>query len=141
MLQKASMTKEIRLTVDNSVGILSTITAFLADSGINIEAVVGYGTADPGTAEIMLVVDDTRRATDALKEKRIGSMTENDVIMVEMENKPGALSSMTRLLAQKEINIGYLYATTSPNRAPVKVVLSTDDNEKAYVTLKKSLSV
>ena len=140
MLKKASMTKELRLTVDNKVGVLNMISSLLADRGINIEALIGYERTDEKMSTIRLVADDIRRAADVLREKKIGSVEELDIVTVDMENTPGALSSMTKLLAQKEINIRYIYATSHIDHALVRVVLSTNNNEGAYVALKKSVA-
>jgi hypothetical protein len=89
---------------------------------------------------IMLVVDDTRRAIEAIKERDFGSIEENDVIVLELDNKPGALKTITGLLAYKAINIRYIYATTSRDTWYVKVILSTSDNSTAFVTLRESVA-
>ncbi len=141
MLKSASMTKEIMLTVVNKPGMLNTIVAYLADRGINIEGVVGLGMKDKDSAIVMMTVDDTRRALDALKEGNIGYVAERDAIVLEIRNKPGALLSVTKILAQMGINIDHIYATKSNGDAPARVVLSTNDNERTYVALKKAVSV
>ncbi|MEN6489099.1 MAG: ACT domain-containing protein, partial [Smithella sp.] len=96
----------------------------------------------PGSdnAVIMLVVDDTRRAVEAIKERDFGSIEENDVIMLELDNKPGALKTITGLLAYKGVNIRYIYATTSRDTWYVKVILSTSENGKAFITLRESVA-
>lgn len=141
MLKSASMTKEIMVTVVNKPGMLNTIVAYLADRGINIEGVVGLGIKDKNTAIIMMVVDDTRRAMDALKEGDIGYAAERDAIILEIRNRPGALLSITKILAQMRINIDHIYATKSRVDAPARVVLSTNDNEKTFIALRKAVSV
>ena len=141
MLISASMTKEIMLTVANKPGMLNTIVAFLANRGINIEGVVGLGMKDKNTAITLMVVDDTRRAMDALKDGNIGYAAERDAIMLEIRNRPGALLSITKILAQMGINIDHIYATKSSVDAPARVILSTNDNERTYVALKKAVSV
>jgi hypothetical protein len=139
MLKKAMLAKEISVLVENEMGILHKITDLLADHGINIEAVAGYEVLESKNAEMMFVVDDTLRASDALKAKGYGSVDENDVIVVEMENKPGALKTVTRLLAAKGINIRYIYGSVGSEATYVRVVMLTSDNEKALIALKKSI--
>ncbi len=138
MLKKAALTKQISVTVENKIGVLDIMAGYLADRGINIEALVGYEMQGSNQAQIMLVVDDARRASDAIKERGFGHVEASDVIMVELDNKPGALKTVTGLLVHKGINVKYLYATTSHEGCPVKVIISTSDNEAAYITLKKS---
>jgi len=92
-----------------------------------------------GKARVMLVVEDTRRATDLLKQKGFTALEEREEIVVELENKPGALKSVTSILAAKGINIRQIYGTMSSEKAPVRVVMATSDNQTALVTLKKAV--
>jgi hypothetical protein len=139
MLRKASLTKQIYLTVDDEVGVLNRIADYLSDRGLNIEAVAGYEMTGTGKARVMLVVEDTRRATDLLKLKGFTALEEREEIVVELENKPGALKSVTSILAAKGINIRQIYGTMSSEKAPVRVVMATSDNQTALVTLKKAV--
>jgi hypothetical protein len=138
MLKKAAVAKQISVTVINKIGVLDIMAEYLADRGINIEAVAGFEIPGSDKSKIMLVVDDARHAIEAIKERDFGPIEENDVVVVELENKPGALKTITGLLVQKGINIRHIYATTSLDNCPVKVILSTSDNTAALVTLKKS---
>lgn len=137
MLRKATMAKQISATVINKIGVLNIMARYLADRGINIEAIAGYEIPESGNARIMLVVDDTRRAIEAIKERDFGSIEEDDVVVLELDNKPGALKTITDLLTHKAINIKHIYATTSHDTWYVKVILSTSDNTKALVALKE----
>jgi len=139
MLKKALLTKEISVTVINKIGVLDIMAGYLADRGINIEAIAGYEMPGSNQATIMLVVDNALRAIEAIKERDFGSIEEHDVILVELDNKPGALKTVTGLLALKGINVRYVYATTSLDKCPVRVILSTSDNQAALITLKKSV--
>ncbi len=138
MLQKTVLAKQISITVKNEIGALDRVAGYLADRGINIEAIAGYEIEGLTEAKIMLVVDDTVRAADALRGKGIGSVEEKEVIMVELDNKPGALKTVTNLLALKDVSIRYIYSTGNSETSPVRVVLTTSNNEKAYISLKKA---
>ena len=130
--------KQISVIVENKIGILDIMAGYLADRGINIEALAGYELPGSNKSAIRMVVDDARRASDALKERDFGPIEVNDVIVVELDNKPGALKTVTGLLVHKKINIKYIYSTTSLENCPVRVIMTTSDNEAAYVILKKS---
>jgi hypothetical protein len=138
MLRKAALVKQIYVTVNNEVGVLNRMADYLADRGINIEAVAGYEITGTDKARVMLVVEDTRRATDLLKQKGFTALEEREEILVELENKPGALKSVTSILAAKGINIKQIYGTMSTEKSPVRVVMATSDNQTAIVTLKKA---
>ncbi len=140
MIRKAALAKQIYVTVDDEVGVLNRMADALADRGINIEAVAGYGMTGTGKARVMLVVDETRRACDLLRQKGFTALEEREEIQVELDNKPGALKGVTSLLAAKGINIRQLYGTMSSEKAPVRVVLATSDNQTAIVALKKAVA-
>ncbi len=138
MLKKAATAKQISVTVINKIGVLDIMAGYLADRGINIEAIAGFEIPGSDKSKIMMVVDNTRKAIDAIKERDFGPIEENDVVVAELDNKPGALKTITGLLVHKGINIRHIYATASLDNCPVKVILSTSDNNSAFVVLKKS---
>lgn len=136
MVKGVCLGKEIKVTVVNKIGVLSDMSKILADHGINIEAVAGYA-AEGNKAEIILITTDNLRASDALKKKGYASVEEREVIMFDLENKPGALKGVTAKLAVEGIDIKYIYGTTCSAGCPAKIVLSTSDNEKALLALKE----
>ena len=134
MIKSAKLGKELVVTVKNKVGALAEISKLLADHGINIEGVAGY--AMDGDARLMFVADDTLRAGDALAKKGY-SVKESEVVLVDLENKPGALKGLTAKLAAEKIDIKYAYGTACPEGCPARIVLATANNEKAEVVLTK----
>ncbi len=134
MLKAINLTKGIIVTVANKIGVLADMSKILADHGINIEAVKGY--AENGKAKIMLITDDNLRSIDALKKSGYKSAVESEMIMLELENNPGALNNITAKLASEEIDIKFIYGTTCPSGCPARIILSTSDDEKALVALK-----
>ncbi|MDP2913291.1 MAG: ACT domain-containing protein [Candidatus Omnitrophota bacterium] len=134
MIKSLKKGKEIVVTAANKVGILATISKILADHAINIEGVAGY--AVNKEAKIMLVTNDTPRAKKALQEGGYKKIKENDVVVVELENKPGALKDLSAKLAGGKIDIKYTYGTTCIESCPSRIIFSTSNNEKAIVILK-----
>jgi len=135
MLKSAHLGKEIVVAVVNKIGVLADISKIVADHGINIEAVAGY--AKDNEAEIMLVTSDNLRTGDALRKANYKSIKEREVVIVELENKPGAIKQVTVTLASHGIDIRHIYGTTCAGGCPAKIVLLTSDNEKALVAFKK----
>lgn len=135
MIKSAKLGKEIVITVSNKIGVLADMSKLVADHGINIDAVAGY--AVNNEAKIMLVTGDNLRAVDALKKAGYTSLKEEEVVIVELENKTGALKNITAALSGQGIDIKHVYGTVCSAGCPAKLVLSTSDNEKALVTFKK----
>ena len=136
MIKSAQLGKEIAVFVMNKIGVLENISKILADHGISMEGVAGYAT-EKNEARIMFVSGDNLRAIDALKKNNYTNIKESEVLMVDLENKAGALKVLTAKLAAEAIDIKYIYGTTCSCGGPAKVVLSTSDNEKALVACKK----
>ena len=134
MIKSTELGKEIVVTAANKVGVLANMSKIMADHGINIEGVAGY--AVNNEAKIMLVADDVSRAKDALQKAGYKSLKENEVILVDLENKLGALKGLTAKLATANIDIRYTYGTVCSEGCPARIILSTSDNEKALVLLK-----
>lgn len=137
MLKNANLGKEVSITIVNKIGILADMSKILTDQGINIEAVAGYAKDNQKEAEIIFVTDDNFRAVDALRNSGYQSTKEREVIIIELENKPGALKNITTQLAQNNIDIKYIYGTTCPAGCPARIVLSTSDNEKTLAVFNK----
>ena len=135
MVKTAYLCKEIVVNVMNRIGILAEISKVLADHGINIEAVAGYATESE--ARIMLITNDNLRAMDALVKAGYKGARENPVVVVELENKAGSLRNITTKLAAENIDIKYIYGTACSDRCPAKLVLSTNNDEKALLVFKK----
>jgi hypothetical protein len=135
MIKQAQLGKEIVVTVVNKIGVLADISKLLAEHGINIRAVAGY--ALNNEARIMLVTDDNFHAAEALKKAGYKSLKENDVVLVALENNPGALKLITGKLAGQGIDLKSVYGTACSQGCPATIVLTTSDNEKALVVLKK----
>ncbi len=134
MIKAANIGKEFVVSVANKVGIMANMSKILADHGINIEGVAGY--VSNNEAKIMLVTDDTIRAKEALEKNGYKNIKENEVLVLELENKPGALKIVTAKLTSEKIDIRYAYGTACPSGCPARLILSTSNNEKALVSFK-----
>lgn len=135
MIKAANLGKQIVVTVVNKIGMLADMSKLVADHGINIQAVAGY--AVNNEAKIMIVTDDNLRASDALKKAGYNSLREEGVVIVDLEDKPGVLKLLTSDLVKEGIDIKQLYGTTCASGCPAKIVLSTNNNEKALLVFKK----
>jgi hypothetical protein len=135
MIKNVSLGEEIVITTDNRVGLLADISRIMAESGINIEAVVGYEFGDK--AKLLLVTSANLLMIDALRKKGYDLVKETEVVEVDIENKPGAIKVVTTELANNGIDIHYVYVTSCMMGCPSKMILETSDNEKTIALLQK----
>ncbi|HNX68234.1 MAG TPA: ACT domain-containing protein [Candidatus Omnitrophota bacterium] len=133
MIHSVKAGKEFVVVSENKVGMLARVTALLADRGINILAISAQ--AAGGVALMNFVTDDALHTRDLLAKKGFRAQ-ENSVLLLEVEDKPGVLMQVTKKLAAKKIDLLNIYASASASYGPCVLVLSTNNNQKALVTLK-----
>jgi len=122
----------VTVTLQNKPGTLAQVSSALGKAGVNISALLAPEIR--GKGKVRLLVDNLDKAKDALKAAKI-RFGEEEVVAVELDNKPGALGEVAEKLAQAKINIRYAYATTSEGSAKATVILAVPDVAKALSVL------
>ena len=132
-MAKARKVKEISFTVPNKVGLLSEVTAAIAGAKVNITAICAY--AMENTAYFMLTTDGHAKAKKALASLGV-AIGEQDVIEVEMPNKPGELQKVAKKIADAGIDIEYMYGTAKAGRT-APCIFKTAADGKAIKVINK----
>lgn len=134
MIQSVKLGKEFVVVSENKVGVLSKVAALLADRGIDIVAISAQ--AAGGVALMNFVTDDALRTREILAKKGLKAQ-ENAVLLVEAADRPGVLMRITRKLAAQKIDVLNIYASAPASYGPCTLVIATNNNQKALVTLKR----
>ncbi len=109
--------KELKIRTDDRPGLLGEVASLLGEKKINIRAVNAW--IEDGKAVVRLVVDKGPAAKKALA-ARGWTAEEQDVLEVELADKPGALGKMAKALGDAGINIGHVYVGAGgPRKATV----------------------
>ncbi|MBU4532996.1 MAG: ACT domain-containing protein [Eubacteriales bacterium] len=125
--------KQISVFLENKSGRLAAVTRILGNEGINIRALSIADTSDFGI--LRLIVDDPAKAYSKLKEGGI-TVSETEVIAVEIPDTPGGLASVLDILDAGGANIEYLYAFVSKSSGNALVLMKVEDLDKAAAALK-----
>lgn len=125
--------KQISVFVENKHGKLSTITRILADNGVSIRALCMADTTDFGI--FRLIVSDYVKAESALKAEGI-TCSVTEVLVVEIDDTPGAFADAMSLLADNEISLEYVYAFLTPEIGKAYIIIRVEDNAAAAKALK-----
>lgn len=136
MADKAVLRKELIVSIANKVGVLADISRILAHEGINILAINGYAITD-NKAIIRLVSEDNPGALKILKRIGYGLIRQAEVVVVELENRPGALREMAVKLANARIDIKSIYGTACEACSPAIIIFSTSNNKKTKQVLSR----
>ncbi|MFH1260174.1 MAG: ACT domain-containing protein [Elusimicrobiota bacterium] len=131
-MNKPRKVMQLVVTTDDKPGMLADVTEALAAEKINIEAISAYG--DEGEAIFYLIVHDNARALKALKANG-WVVAEEEIIVVDVENKAGALHEVASKLKGAEVNLRYCYGTTSERNGPCHFIMKAMDNDKAVTAL------
>ncbi|WP_407382588.1 ACT domain-containing protein [Ruminococcus sp.] len=117
--------KQLSIFVENREGTLVTVTDTIAKAGVDIRAMSVADTNDFGI--FRLIVTDIAKAKQALDDANaFVSITE--VVAVALEDKPGSLAQVVKILADNNINIEYMYAFITVSKQFAYVVLRVEDN-------------
>jgi hypothetical protein len=122
---------DLAIDVDNTPGALAKVAAAISDAGVNIAAATCIG---PGErAELHILVKHAEAAKHSLAISHGVAVTrEREVVVVEVEDRPGVLADLTRKIAAAGVNLDLVYVATR-NR----VVFGADD----LPTLRAALDV
>ena len=122
---------EIFVLLDNKPSTLGNLCTYLAEAEINIEAIGVF----QDTAK--LYVKNLNKAVKALSRREEYANHElRDVLLVDLENKPGALAELTSKLGDEGINIEYCYGTLNRKGDAVSVILDVSNIDRAEQILK-----
>ncbi len=133
--------KQISVFIENRSGRLREVAGTLGANGINIRALSLADTSDYGI--LRLIVDKPDRALAVLRGANF-TLSETDVIAVEVKDAPGGLSHVLDVLGNAGINVEYMYAfvekSTDSNNAVMIFRIEDIDGavkvlEKAHVTI------
>lgn len=124
--------KQLSVFMENKPGRLSSICNTLADNNINIYAMSIHDTVDH--AIVRLIVDNPTKALIVLEEEGV-YIVPQDVVVVDIDNRPGIISQIAKKLFRADINIEYAYCTASKNQEAGCLVIKTKDAEQTLEIL------
>jgi hypothetical protein len=128
--------EQLALFLANKPGTLAEVCDALASERVNIYGLTISDTVDH--AVVRMVVSDTRRAL-AVFESRGTLVIENEVLMIENDNKPGSLSEISSILSEHKINIEYAYLASMPSARRGLLIVRVTDTKKALKALSRRL--
>ena len=104
------MAVDLVIEIENRPGALAEVAASISDAGVNIAAATCVGPA--ATAELHILVPHAEAARHALAISHVGVSREREVVVVEVEDRPGELADLTRKIARAGVNLDLVYVAT-----------------------------
>ena len=119
--------KQLSIFLQNRMGSLSKPLEVLSENGINIRAMCMADTSEFGI--LRLVVNDPLKGKEVLEENNfLVKITE--IIGVEMNDTPGGLTDVLKVIKDNEIDLEYLYAFTHDKVDKAILLLHAEDINK-----------
>src|SRR6266545_1435803 len=122
------MAVDLVIDVENAPGALAQVAAAISDAGVNIAAATCIG---PGErAELHILVPHAGAAKHSLAISHLAVTREREVVVVDVEDRPGVLADLTRKIAKAGVNLDLVYVATrdrvvfgSPDLPALRAVL------------------
>jgi hypothetical protein len=105
--------KELKVRVEDRPGMLGEIAQALAEKKVNLRAVNAW--VESGQGVVRMVVDQAGAAKRALAAKG-WTPEEQEVLEVELADKPGALAQLASALGAAGVNITHVFVGTAGAR-------------------------
>jgi hypothetical protein len=104
------MAVDLAIDIDNTPGALAQVAAAISDAGVNIAAATCVGPGDQ--AALHILVRHAEAAKHALAISHLAVTREREVVVVDVEDRPGVLADLTRKIARAGIDLDLVYVAT-----------------------------
>jgi len=109
----ASFAKQLCIFLENRPGVLSRLCRALSGARINLKAISVLDSVDH--AVVRLVVDKPAAAKRLFEDHHL-LVIENDLLALDLPDRPGELGRVAARLAKTKLNISYVFGS-APNGA------------------------
>lgn len=104
------MAFDLVINVENTPGALADVAAAISDAGVNIAAATFVGSGQ--RAELHILVKHAEAARHSLAISHLAISSEREVVVVDVEDRPGVLADLTRRIARAGVNLDLVYVAT-----------------------------
>lgn len=126
---------QLSLFLENKPGQLLRICQILAEAQLNLVTLCLADTQQFGI--LRLILRDWQKAKELLEAHGFVATT-TEVVAIEVEDRPGGMARILEILAERQINIEYLYAFTFKRGDKAVVVFRFDRPDEAIAALQQS---
>jgi hypothetical protein len=122
-MAKIELRNEVMFKAPTRIGLLADVTEKLYGHGVNVLAIGAYDKGDQG--EFLMITSNNKLAYEALGELD-GEMDMQSVVVAEVPNEPGELAAISRKLADNNINVSQVFASSVDGADKVMIVLTAN---------------
>jgi hypothetical protein len=104
------MAVDLVIDIENTPGALAQVAAAISDAGVNIAAATCIGRGEQ--AELHILVPHAEAARHSLAISHVAVSREREVVVIDVEDRPGVLADLTRRIARAGVNLDLVYVAT-----------------------------
>ena len=104
------MAVDLVIDVENKPGALANVAAAISDAGVNIAAATCIGAGE--RAELHILVKHAEAARHSLAISHVAVTRQREVVVVDVEDRPGVLADLTRKIARAGVDLDLVYVAT-----------------------------
>ncbi len=101
---------DLVIEVVDEPGALASVAAAISDAGVNMAAATCTGPTSK--AEIHILVPHAEAAKHALGISHLAVTREREVVVVEVQDRPGELADLTRTIHEAGVDLDLVYLAT-----------------------------
>ena len=124
--------KQLSVFIENREGRLGEVLRVLKENDVNILSISLADTTEYGL--LRLIVNKPEKGRDVLLAAGFSSMT-TDVLIIKVPHVAGALQKILELIAEKNVNVEYMYGL-SVEANDASIVMKTNQLNEACNVLK-----
>lgn len=126
---------QISVFLENKKGRLYDATQVLGEKSIDIKTLTIAENEQFGV--LRMIVDRPEEALSVLQAHHFAASI-TDIVAVEVDDHPGGLAKVLKVLDENKINIEYMYAFVEKNADKAILVFRFDDLDKAIAVLSRN---
>ena len=125
------MAKDLTVVLQDRPGELARLGEATGSAGVNIQGMCAMTGEGRGMIHLLFEDDQASRAHKALDDAGLGVADEREVLVIDIEDRPGTLGELAQTLGDANVNIELAYTTFGG----VRLVVATDDLDSAKAAL------
>ena len=125
---------QLSVYLENRVGALAQICRIINEESVNIIGICAIDTVEE--AVLRIIAEDSVAAKKTL-EAHDFRVIETCVLVIDLENIPGATGAVATILNDAGINIDYIYASAHPDEERAVLILRTHQIDEAVKALEE----
>ena len=104
------MAFDLTIDLENTPGALAQVAGAVSDAGVNLAAATCVGSGE--RAELHILVPHPEPVRHALAIAQLAVTRVREVVVVDVEDRPGVLADLARKVAKAGVNLDLVYIAT-----------------------------